>query len=316
MFRHPLSLGSRYILSSVKLGDARRRGVNGIASLSMAWTEFSQWLTPKRTNPYLAELTTDHSPAMTEYTDLVKSLENSFIVPPDQSMWHIAHLQNFLSWIHDSGLPWWGSIVALTFIFRTLVLPLNISLVKNSARLNAIRPELENLRYQFENEKDPNEKYLISKQINDLFASNRCNPLKNIISPLIMTPMFLSVFMCVERTIVFTPSCHSGGMSWFTDLAMTDITWLLPVISAMTWIGTVKIGTDRIRTPMARYFENFLSYLSIAMIPVTSTMPQGVFIYWISSNLYSLIQMGIMRNGRVRKLLGIPPSAVPNPANE
>jgi YidC/Oxa1 family membrane protein insertase len=254
---------------------------------------------------------------MALYNEIVNSLEHSFIIPPDQSMWHIAHLQNALSWIHETtGLPWWGSIVAITFIFRTLVLPLNISLVRNSARLNSIRPELESLRYQFEHEKDPKEKYAISTQISDLFDKNKCNPLKNIISPLIMTPMFLSVFMSVERTVVFTPSCHTGGASWFTDLAATDATWLLPVISAMTWIGTVKVGADRIRTPMARYFENFLSYLSLAMIPVTSTMPQGVFVYWISSNVYSLIQMGVMRNAKIRRSLGIPPSTVPNPANE
>lgn len=288
-----------------------------------SWSEFLQLIEPKRINPYLSEfhvnplISLDSSHVMTQYADLVNSLKHSFIVPPDQSMWHIAHLQNALSWIHETiGLSWWSSIVIITFVFRTLVLPLNISLVRNSARLNTIRPELENLRYQYENENDPTERYLVAKQISELFAKNKCNPLKNIISPLIMAPMFLSIFMSIERISVFTPSCHIGGILWFEDLAAADVTWFLPVISAMTWIGTVKIGADRIRTPMARYFENFLSYLSLAMIPITSTMPQGALIYWISSNTYSLIQMGVMRSARIRRYLGIPPAIVPNPANE
>jgi len=47
--------------------------------------------------------------------------------------------------------------------------------------------------------------------------------------------------MAWERIVVFTPSCASGGIAWFENLQVPDISFLLPVLSALTWIGTFKV---------------------------------------------------------------------------
>lgn len=40
-------------------------------------------------------------------------------------------------------------------------------------------------------------------------------------------------------------------------------------------------------------------------MPLSTT--QGLFMYWITSSLFSMAQVTTLRSDRVRKLLGIPP---------
>ena len=57
-------------------------------------------------------------------------------------------------------------------------------------------------------------------------------------------------------------------------------------------------------------FERFCSYLSLAMIPVTQTLAQGIFLFWLSSNVYSMMFMFLTRQPRIRHWLHIPPITI------
>ena len=123
------------------------------------------------------------------------SLKDSFICRPEESAWHISQIQDGLAFVHgELGLPWWASIMVVTWSVRTLLLPLNLSLVRNSARLNAIRPQLE---YHNGKLRDPTlseqERFLVAEKTTALFKENRCSPFRNLLSPILMTPVFLSL---------------------------------------------------------------------------------------------------------------------------
>ena len=42
-------------------------------------------------------------------------------------------------------------------------------------------------------------------------------------------------------------------------------------------------------------------------MPLTSGLPQGVFVYWTASAGYSAVQTQVLRADGVRALLGLPP---------
>lgn len=256
---------------------------------------------------------TDHSLAGADPGAVSELLRDSFLCRPEESMWHIAKIQDSLIWLHDTaGLPWWATIGVLTVGLRTIMLPVNISLVRNSAKLNQLRPELGRLGQVMRDESTNNERKDDAAQTAiRLLKHNRCSPFRNILAPIFMTPVFLSVFTAWERLILFTPEMRHEGALWFDNLAATDMTYLLPVLSALTWIWTFRLGADRARSQNAIEFERFASYMSLAMIPVTSTLPAGTFLYWLSSNLFSLGFMVFTRNAHIRRLLRIPPKVSP-----
>lgn len=46
------------------------------------------------------------------------------------------------------------------------------------------------------------------------------------------------------------------------------------------------------------------------MVPLTSSFPQGVFVYWITSNIFSLGQSTLLRQKNVKRIVGIPDMVV------
>jgi hypothetical protein len=54
---------------------------------------------------------------------------------------------------------------------------------------------------------------------------------------------------------------------------------------------------------------------AIGFIPITGGVPNGVLIFWITSNLWEVARISVLNNDRVRRALGIPlRSEVPKPA--
>lgn len=246
---------------------------------------------------------------------------------------HITLIQDFLNAIHDTvGLPWWASIALTTLAFRVCVLPLNIALIRNSARLGVIRNELDaqaKLIQETEQEyvervhgigqetqETPEEiaqkledsKLEAAARVDELFAKHKCNPLLNIVSPILMAPLFLSIWMSVERICLHDPQAAMEGLLWFPNLAVPDPTFLLPMLSALTWLITVELGCDTPRTENMKLIRSGLRFLAAVMVPVTGAIPSGVFVYWITSNMFSLCQIiTLQRFSGVRRLLRIPP---------
>jgi YidC/Oxa1 family membrane protein insertase len=226
---------------------------------------------------------------------------------PD-SMIHINLIQMFLENLHDLGLPWWVSICSVTICFRLLVLPLNISLVKNSARLNVIRKDLEAQGAIMSDAKaDEIEKVAAADKYEKLLKEHKCHPFYNIIPPFIMSPMFLSVFLAVERICLHDPSCKGGGALWFLDLGSIDPTFMLPVLSAATWLLTIELGAAEPRTEFMRQIRSITRFAASVMVPVTAALPSGVFVYWITSNIFSLLQIYLLQRAPIRRILNIPP---------
>jgi hypothetical protein len=46
--------------------------------------------------------------------------------------------------------------------------------------------------------------------------------------------------------------------------------------------------------------------LAAVMIPLTASFPQGVFVYWVTTNVFSLFQATALRAPALKKLAGIP----------
>ena len=94
----------------------------------------------------------------------------------------VGMIQSLLEILHiNAGLPWWGSIAICTFAFRTVMLPLILKGQLNTARLNAIRPELEKVQAEMRelsNSQDTMKKSMATMKLQKLLKENDCHPLK------------------------------------------------------------------------------------------------------------------------------------------
>ena len=148
-------------------------------------------LTPHGTNdsvanPFLQENAPDsmlESGLLEDVADTVASLGEPTLASLGLGGYSPAGLiQQALELIHVSGnVSWCLSIVIFTLIVRTVCLPLIIKAQANTAKLNNIRPQLEEAQAKLRelaNSQDAAAKATASMKLAQLYKDNGCHPMK------------------------------------------------------------------------------------------------------------------------------------------
>ena len=84
-----------------------------------------------------------------------------------------------------------------------------------------------------------------------------------------------------------------------------DATRVLPILSALTWLGNVEMGAGLHYEayPTARLAARLGA---VAFIPLAETLPAGILLFWVTSNVFSLGRGVVLRSDAVRRALNIP----------
>ena len=62
-------------------------------------------------------------------------------------------------------------------------------------------------------------------------------------------------------------------------------------------------GVHYMATPTVRTVTRVVA---VAMIPLSSTLPAGVFVFWITSNAFAIVRGYAMKTDGMRRLLRVP----------
>ena len=223
-------------------------------------------------------------------------------------------LGQVLLYFHEGplGAPWWLSIALLTIVLRTLLFPLTIKQVKNMRAMQDLRPEMERIRAQYSNNRQKQQ-----EEIMKLYQERKVNPLGGCLPILVQMPVFIGIFYVIRqfggytvggRTVPPTePTFHDGGILWFQNLSAPDPIHLLPIISALTMLAATEITAKNI-DPQQRWL---MRLLPIGITIFLFNFPAGLFVYWITSNLVTLVQNYVIyQHGPGRRPPGWEPQSI------
>lgn len=205
-----------------------------------------------------------------------------------------------LKYFHDNlGLEWWLGIVLLTLIVRTLLFPLTIKQVRNMRQVQSLKPELDKIRSKYSG----NTRKQREEQTK-LYQERGINPLGGCLPLLVQMPIFIGIFYVIREFGGFEggfgsgsveasePSFREGGLLWFNDLSSSDSTLILPILAAGTMLASMEI-TNKSMEPQQRWL---MRILPVGFAFFTYWFPAGMFVYWITSNLITLIQNYVIYN--------------------
>ncbi|KAK1797119.1 hypothetical protein P4O66_008509 [Electrophorus voltai] len=238
----------------------------------------------------------------------------------------VGLIENILEFMHISvGLPWWGAIVAGTIIARCAVFPVIVKGQREAAKLNNVLPQMTKLTNRMNEAKQSGNKFEFSKAYSDLMMfqkKHNINPVRGFLVPLVQAPVFISFFIALRKMAYLpVPSLQTGGLWWFTDLTAADPFYILPIAVTGTMFAILELGAESgIDNPNLRAMKTVFRVMPFIILPMTINFPTAVFTYWLTSNLFSLGQVALLRHPAVREKLHIPkriahpPSALP--ANE
>jgi YidC/Oxa1 family membrane protein insertase len=167
---------------------------------------------------------------------------------------------------------------------------------------------------------DQQTQMIYNKKTQALFRKYDCNPFLAILPPLVSAPIFMSMFFGLRNAPEYFPELLStGGMLWFTDLTAADPYCIMPVFSALLFLGITEAGKEQMMASdpvRGRTMVNAFRALAIVMVPLTMNFESSVFVYWTINNSFSFMQTMILKQPSVRKYFGIwePPKPIPGQA--
>ncbi|CAI5521950.1 unnamed protein product [Closterium sp. Naga37s-1] len=222
----------------------------------------------------------------------------------------IAALQQLIGAVHDvAGLPWWLSIAAATVGIRLILLPAFVYQVRSTVKMALIKPEMERLLNKVKAAGYDTEAVAhYNGKMQALLKKHNTTPFAPLLGIFLQAPIFIGFYFAITGMAEHMPSFATGGAFWFTDLSTPDPTYLLPLMSSAGILAAVELNAAEGMegAPNAAQMKWFMRGLAVTMVPLTVTFPKAVFCYWITTNVFSLVQgLGLKRPG-VRKALGIP----------
>jgi YidC/Oxa1 family membrane protein insertase len=192
-----------------------------------------------------------------------------------------------LEFFYSLGAPWWLSIVILTVIVRTLLFPLTVKQVKSMRAMQDLRPEMERIRAKYKDNKQKQQ-----EEIMKLYQESGVNPFGSCFPLLVQMPIFITMFYVIKGFGYTHPDFTSGGIMWFQDLSVQDPFYVLPILSAVTMLAASEITSKHI-DPQQRWL---MRTLPVVFTVFLLTFPAGLFMYWITSNLVTLVQNYVIYN--------------------
>ena len=192
-----------------------------------------------------------------------------------------------LEFFHAQGLPWWLSIALLTVVVRTLLFPLTLKQVRSMRAMQDLKPEMDRLRAKYRDNRQKQQEELMK-----LYQERQVNPLGGCLPLVVQLPIFVTMFYVIKGFDRTHPDFASGGILWFQNLTVADPYYLLPVISAVTMLAASEITAKNLE-PQQRWMMRILPVVFTVFL---LSFPAGLFMYWITSNLVTLVQNYLIYN--------------------
>jgi YidC/Oxa1 family membrane protein insertase len=186
-----------------------------------------------------------------------------------------------LEFFHSYGAPWWLSIALLTVIVRSLLFPLTVRQVKSMRAMQDLKPEMDKIRAKY---KDNRQKQ--QEEIMKLYQDRKVNPFGSCFPLLVQMPIFITMFYVIRNFGSTHESFSTGGLLWFQNLSVHDPYYILPVLSAVTMLAASEITAKSV-DPQQRWLMRILPVVFTIFL---LNFPAGLFMYWIPSNLVTLVQ--------------------------
>ncbi|CUR53799.1 Membrane protein insertase YidC [Serratia symbiotica] len=198
-------------------------------------------------------------------------------------LWFISQpLFKLLKFIHSFIGNWGFSIIIITFIVRGIMYPLTKAQYTSMAKIRMLQPKIQEIKERINN------KQLMSQEMMALYKSEKVNPLGGCLPLIIQMPIFLALYYMLMGSVELR---HSPFFMWIHDLSAQDPYYILPILMGITMFFIQKMSPNTMTDPLQKKI--------MILMPIIFTIfflwfPSGLVLYYIISNLVTIIQQQII----------------------
>jgi YidC/Oxa1 family membrane protein insertase len=213
-------------------------------------------------------------------------------------------LTTFAAVIDGAGIPYsFGfAIILFTLVIKLVTLPLTFQQLRASKAMQQLQPELQELQKKYKGDREK----LAQAQM-EKYKEAGVNPLGGCLPTLVQLPVWFALYRALfnlasqgvlNEGFLWIPSlAEPKDLSWIWPLPQSLEAWMiaarllvLPILTVVSQIVVQKMMTPTNPDPQQASMNQMMMFMPIMFGFFAMQVPQGLALYWVTSNIFSLIQ--------------------------
>ncbi|MBO7721246.1 MAG: YidC/Oxa1 family insertase periplasmic-domain containing protein [Kiritimatiellae bacterium] len=197
-------------------------------------------------------------------------------------------------------IPNYGvAIILLTILVRIMFWPLTRKSTEGMKKMQEIQPLMKELQKKF---KDNPQR--LQQETWALYKEKKVNPLSSCLPMLIQIPVFIALFNVLRSAVElrYAPFLWIGDLSepealfadWFPFGGLNLLPILMAVTTALQSAFTPTSGD-------AKQQRMMMIFMPAMMLVMFYSFPSALSLYWFLSNIFSIVQMWLIRREAAKK---------------
>ena len=250
-------------------------------------------------------------PKLNKYLQPYNKAEENGFAMKDLNLDEVVDSSSWLGWLEwllqkalmflYQLIPNYGiAIIILTIFIKIVTFPLTRKSTQSTARMSALAPQMEELKAQYKEQPDK-----LNKAMSELYKKEGVSPMGGCLPMLIQFPFFIAMYGLLNKYFEFRGAVFIPG--WITDLSAPESIWnfafkipllnwtdlrLLPILFVGSQILSTKIMQSNQSSAAANQssMKMMMYGMPIMFFFILYNAPSGLLVYWICSNIFSLLQ--------------------------
>jgi len=202
----------------------------------------------------------------------------------------VVVLMSLLRWVQSHVGNWGWSIVVLTVLINLAMAPFRHYSIVNGLKMAKLSPEMKAIqeRYRKVPLMDPRRQKM-QEEVAALYAKHGMSMGSQMMVgclPLLLTMPFLFAFY---RVLTVSIELRGAPFLWISDLAQKDPLFLTPVLMGVSMFVMQKMTPSTMDPAQQR----IMMLMPLMLAGMFLWAPAGLNLYWLTSNLWSILQQGV-----------------------
>jgi YidC/Oxa1 family membrane protein insertase len=199
-------------------------------------------------------------------------------------LWFLAQPLFKLLLFFQSIVGNWGvAIILITFTVKGALYPLTKAQYTSMAKMRLLQPKIQALRERYGEDRQK-----VSKAMMELYKKEKVNPLGGCFPILLQMPIFIALYWSLMESVELR---HAPFMLWIHDLSVQDPYYILPVLMGVSMFFIQKMSPTTAQDPMQ---QKVMKFMPIIFTGFFVMFPAGLVLYWLMSNIVTLVQQTLI----------------------
>ena len=193
------------------------------------------------------------------------------------------------------------AVIIVSLAIRFVAYPVTKKTAMQSELIKKAQPELDRIQKKYKDKQDQESMMKQNQEMLMVYQKYNINPMSGCLFSMLQLPLFIAFFEAVQRTpAIFEDKFIGLQLGTTPSVGITSETFymyllLVLIIGASTYFSFKMNSAGNMQDPSMK----MMPYMMTGMIVITSLfMPSGLGIYWITSNVFTIIQNIVVKRSK------------------